>query len=83
MSSIIENDLGYAEPLNISVEVTITHQRPKFTGTYSDIYIGKFRDETVSPQNAQVDKHEADWFQGGCEDHQARQSEVAEGDGTS
>ena len=57
MSSIMENDLGYAEPLNISVEVTITHQRPRFTGTYSDIYIGRFRNETVRTQNAQVDKH--------------------------
>ena len=55
----MENDFGYAEPLNISVGVTITDQRPKFTGIYSDIYIGRFRNETVRTQNAQVDKHEA------------------------
>ena len=60
MSSIMEIDFGYAEPLNISVGVTITDQRPKFAGTYSDIYIGRFRNETVRIQNAQVDKHEAD-----------------------
>ena len=60
MSSIMETDIGYAEPLNISVEVTITDQRPKFTGTYSDIYIGRFRNEIVRTQNAQVDKYGAD-----------------------
>ena len=79
----MENDFGYAEPLNISVEVTVTHQRPRFTGTYSDIYIGKFRNETVRPRDAKVNKHGANPCQGGCEDHQARQSEVSEGDATS
>jgi hypothetical protein len=57
MSSITENDRGYAE--NITGEVFITDQRPKFTGSYSDIYIGRFRNNAVRPQNAQVDKHEA------------------------
>jgi hypothetical protein len=50
MSSIIENDMGYAELLDISAEVSITDHRPKFTGTYSDIYIGRFRDEMVRLQ---------------------------------
>jgi hypothetical protein len=55
----MENDIGYDELTNISDEVFITDQRPKFTGTYSDVYIGRFRNKTVRPQNAQVDKHEA------------------------
>lgn len=34
-------------PEDISSEVTIIEPRPRFTGTYSDILIGRFRNRTV------------------------------------
>jgi hypothetical protein len=49
-----------AEFQDISGELTITDQRPRFIGTYSDIYIGRIRNETVRPRNSQTDEREAD-----------------------
>ena len=56
----MEDNGEYAMSVDISTEVTITDPRPRFTGTYSDVYIGQFRNQTVHQQNADVHEHEAD-----------------------
>jgi hypothetical protein len=48
---VIEGDVKDAQRANIASEVTIIEARPRFTGTYSDIHVGRFQNQTVGLQN--------------------------------
>jgi hypothetical protein len=43
----IEEGVEDGPTANVASEVTITEARAKFTGTYSDIHVGRFRNQTV------------------------------------
>jgi len=47
-----EEDKGRARAMDITLEVFITELEPRFTGNFSDVYIGQFRDKRVRLQSA-------------------------------
>jgi hypothetical protein len=64
---ILQNPLGMmdeaeeaAPTANIASEVTITEPRARFTGTYSDIHVGRFRNQTVLLQNTRLNELDTD-----------------------
>jgi hypothetical protein len=47
----MEEDIEDVQVADITSEVTITEARARFTGTYSDIHVGRFRNQIVRLQN--------------------------------
>jgi len=53
-------DNEYIEIDNIAVEITLIEPWARFHGGYSDVYIGRFRNENARIPDAPANKHEAD-----------------------
>jgi hypothetical protein len=63
ISSDAETTLAseHTGPVDIPIEVSLTDEpTAKFTGNYSDVYIGRFRNEKVRPPDLALNKHEID-----------------------
>jgi hypothetical protein len=51
MEEDIEEGVEDVQIVDIASEVTITEARARFTGTYSDVHVGRFRNQIVRLQN--------------------------------
>jgi len=60
MASHKQWHVAYTQDLDIPIKVTFTETMSRFNGSYSDVYIGRFRDRIVSLHDAPLNRHDTD-----------------------
>ena len=57
MESHKQWNTAYAHDFDVPIKVVLTESTPRFNGSYSDVYIGRFRDNTVRLSDAPPNKN--------------------------